>query len=176
VGANLGLEAITWIPDTFLVGGGFADQSKGANVAYNPADYPDHGTGLFFVGVEANGAIYAYALNHTNGSFTRISTFASGFVGVMDLHFDSELSLLLAVCDDTCQGQSAVMQLQPGTGTFGVMKVVSRPASMPNLNNEGFTVTPLAECAAGQRPAFWADDSNTGGNAIRSGSVSCSAP
>ena len=37
--------------------------------AYNPADYPDHGTGLFFVGVEANGQIYGYALDHVGSGF-----------------------------------------------------------------------------------------------------------
>src|SRR5262249_45489245 len=69
VGANLGIEAITWIPDAFLVSRGFFDESK--NRAYNPADYAAHGTGLFFVGVEANGIIYAYALDHSSGGFTR---------------------------------------------------------------------------------------------------------
>ena len=61
-GANLGIEAITWIPDTFLVSKGFFDESK--NHTYNPAEYPNHGTGLFFVGLEANGMVYAYALDH----------------------------------------------------------------------------------------------------------------
>jgi len=44
-----------------------------AGHAYNPGDYPDHGTGLFFVGVEATGQIHAYALDHVTGAFTRIS-------------------------------------------------------------------------------------------------------
>jgi hypothetical protein len=48
-----------------------------------------------------------------------------------------------------------------------------RPAGMPNLNNEGFTVAPLAECVGGRRPALWADDSETGGIAIRRGTVTC---
>jgi hypothetical protein len=49
-----------------------------------------------------------------------------------------------------------------------------RPAAMPNLNNEGFTIAPLAECSGGQRAVFWSDDTGTGGHAIRRGSMSCS--
>jgi hypothetical protein len=38
VADNSGLEAITWVPDTFLTARGFHDESTGA--AYNPAAYP----------------------------------------------------------------------------------------------------------------------------------------
>lgn len=44
----------------------------GPTYAYNPANYPNHGTGLFFVGLEANGTVYAYALNHATGGVTRV--------------------------------------------------------------------------------------------------------
>ena len=55
VGANLGIEAVTWIPDAFLVSQSFFDESR--NHTYLPADYPGHGDGLFFVfsGVEDAG-------------------------------------------------------------------------------------------------------------------------
>ena len=55
VGPNLGLEAIAWIPDAYLVSKGFFDDSKGH--LYNPGDYPDHAGGLFFVGLEGNGVV-----------------------------------------------------------------------------------------------------------------------
>ena len=61
VGANAGAESVEWVPDSYLVESGFVDQATGA--AYNPATYPNHGTGLFFVGLEANGIVYAYALD-----------------------------------------------------------------------------------------------------------------
>jgi hypothetical protein len=47
MGINLGLETITYIPDTALVAGGFIDQST--NAPYAPSSYPKHSTGLFFV-------------------------------------------------------------------------------------------------------------------------------
>jgi hypothetical protein len=171
VGANLGAEAITWIPDSFLVTQRFFDESKGRT--YGPSDYRDHGTGLFFVGIEQNGVIYAYALNHADGSFARVATIASGLIGVMDLQFDRETNDLWAICDDTCNGASAVLRVDPVTGSFVVATTLARPASMPNLNNEGFTLAPLAECASGRRPVFWSDDNETGGHAIRRGAVDC---
>ena len=45
-----GIEAITWIPDDFLVAHGFYDSLRKAT--YDPSQYPGHGSGLFFVGME----------------------------------------------------------------------------------------------------------------------------
>ncbi|MDZ4259901.1 MAG: lamin tail domain-containing protein [Gemmatimonadales bacterium] len=176
VGANLGLEAITFIPDNDLVATGFIDQTT--NTPYTPATYPNHGEGLFFVALEANGIIYAYALNQVDGSFTRVATITSGFAGVMDLEFDRERQLLWAICDNTCEGRSAILRVDADAasataGQFVVVERFERPAGMPNLNNEGFTVATQLECVGGRKPAYWADDSETGGFAIRRGMVSC---
>jgi len=48
------------------------------------------------------------------------------------------------------------------------------PAGTSGLNNEGFAVGTQAQCVNGFKPAFWADDGNTGGNAIRRSTVPCS--
>lgn len=40
VGANLGFEGITWIPDSLLTGAGLVDESTGA--PYDPARYGPH--------------------------------------------------------------------------------------------------------------------------------------
>ncbi len=172
-GANLGLEAITWIPDTFLTSKGFVDEAKSR--VYNPADYPNHGTGIFFVGLEANGQIYAYALDQAGTTFTRIATISSGFPAVMDLQFDSDLGDFWAVCDDTCQGRSVVLRIDPATGKFAVARRFERPTGMGNFNNEGFAIAPATLCVGGNKPVFWSDDSNTDGHALRSGTLSCSA-
>ena len=175
-GANLGIEAITWLPDSMLVANQFFDESK--NRAYQPSDYADHAGGLFFVGVEANGAIYAYALNHTNSSFTRIATITTGFPGVMDLQYDRESGYLWAVCDDGCGGTLGVLTIDnvvssPTRGRFLAPRRYQRPPSMPNLNNEGFAFVANNECVANRKTAFWADDSETGGHAIRTASMPC---
>lgn len=175
-GANLGAEAITWIPDILLRASGFFDENK--NHLYDPADYPNHGSGLFFVGLEANGNIYVYALDHSgNGAFNRIATISTGFPAVMDLQFDSHLGDLWAICDDTCHGISAVLRID-ATGKFVVASVFQRPGpgtpnGMPDLNNEGFAITPGSECVNNARPVFWTDDSATGGHSIRSGTLTC---
>ena len=176
VGSNTGLEAITWVPDASLVARGFYDEARSA--VYQPALYPDHGDGLFFVGVEQNGRIYAYALNHANGSFTRVASFASGFAGVMGLEFDRELNQLWAVCDDGCSGRSSVFEIDARigaatSGRFVATRLFSRPTGMSNLNNEGFAIASQSECVSNTKPVFWADDAATGGHALRRGTVTC---
>ncbi|MET7417709.1 lamin tail domain-containing protein [Dactylosporangium sp. NPDC005555] len=168
VAPNSGLEAITWVPDAYLTARGFTDQRTGA--AYDPAAYPGHGDGLFLVGLEANGSVYAYALA-PGGAYTRIATFASGFPSVMDLEFEPETGHLWAVCDDTCNGRVATLGVT--AGAFAVDGLYERPAGMPNLNNEGFAIAPQAACVAGGKPVVWSDDSGTDGHALRGGTITC---
>ncbi|MFC0552054.1 lamin tail domain-containing protein [Planotetraspora thailandica] len=170
VGANSGLEAISWVPDSFLTSHGFVDEHTGK--AYDPGSYPGHGDGLFFVGLEANGTVYAYALDQNGGGFTRVATIATGFPGVMDLQFEPETNHLWAVCDDTCNGRTATLDID-ADGKFTVSHVYERPGSMANLNNEGFAIAPQAECVDGHKPVFWSDDSNDDGHALRSGTLDC---
>lgn len=173
VGPNLGMEAITWVPDSELVSEGFVDQVTGT--AYNPATYANHGDGLFFIGLEANGTVYAYALDLVGGGFTKVATISSGFTGVMDLQYDRDLQNLWAVCDDGCQGRSTVLGVN-ASGAYVPGAIYDRPSSMPNINNEGFAIAAATECVADRKPAFWSDDNNTDGHAIRSGTISCSTP
>jgi len=176
VGANLGVEAVTWIPDSMLVANQFFDESKGR--AYLPADYADHGTGIFFLGVEANGNIYAYALNHVTNGFTRIATITTGFPGVMGMEYDRETGYLWATCDDGCNNTTGILEIDVAAGSaargrFLAPRRYARPTTMPNLNNEGFAFTSNAECVSGRKPVFWADDSETGGRSIRQASITC---
>ena len=176
MGANLGLEAIAWIPDSFLVSKGFIDESK--NLPYDPASYANHEGGIFFVGIEGNGTIYGYALDHVGGGFTRVATIASGNPGIMDLNFDREVGYLWAICDDTCQGRSNVLDIDtrvgsPTKGKFYIRRGFERPSTMPNINNEGFAITPEASCVGGFKSVFYSDDSNTNLHAIRRDSIPC---
>jgi len=173
VGPNLGLEGIAWIDDSYLTANHFIDEAKGST--YSPADYPDHGTGLFFVGLEGNGVVYAYALDQGGSGFHRIATIASGFSSVMDLQFDRDLKDLWAVCDNTCNGRTNVLRLNPATGKFGVALGFERPTGMPDLNNEGFAIAPATYCQDGVKPVYWADDGETAGHSVRSGTLSCTA-
>ncbi|MEU8004893.1 lamin tail domain-containing protein [Catellatospora sp. NPDC049111] len=170
VAANSGIEGITWISDAYLTAHGFADERTGK--AYDPAAYPGHGDGLFLVGLEANGQVYAYALDQGSGAYTRVAAFASGFPAVMDLVFEPETGHLWAVCDDTCQGRTATLGVD-ASGRFAVGAVYERPAGMPNFNNEGFAIAPQSACVAGRKPVYWSDDSNDAGHALRGGTLPC---
>lgn len=168
-GANLGLEAIAFVPDAQLVAANFVDESTGAR--YDPSRYPNNGGGIFLVGVEATGQVYGYVLNTATNGFTRVVTFSSDFTQVMELTWDAELQQLWAVCDNGCNGRSTVFRL--AAGRFTPVARHERPAAMPNLNNEGFAVAPQRQCVDGRKRAWWADDSNTGSIAIRRGTVPC---
>lgn len=168
--ANAGPEAISWVPDTFLTAHGFRDERTGAT--YDPAGYPGHGSGLFFVGVEANGTVYAYALNQSGGGYTRIATVTSGFSGVMDLEFEPATGHLWAVCDDTCQGRTSTLDIN-AQGKFAITHTYDRPAGMSDYNNEGFAIAPHTACTGGRKPVIWSDDSNDGGHALRAGTLNC---
>jgi hypothetical protein len=177
-GSNLGLEAIAWAPDTYLVTSGFIDESKKA--AYVPANYGEHAGGIFFVGVEGSGMIYGFALDHVNGTFTRVASIASGNDAIMDLSFDRDVGYLYAVCDDTCDGRINVLAIDTRIGSatkgkFIIRRGFERPSSMPNLNNEGFTVTTESTCQAGFKAVFYAEDGSTNGHAIRRDSLPCGA-
>jgi hypothetical protein len=178
VDPNLGLEAITYIPDSALMAGSFFDEAT--NAPYNPANYPNHGTGLFFVGLEGNGSIYGYALNHATNGFVRVATLPSGQVAIMDLAYDREVGYLWGYCDNTCGNKATVFRLDgnamsPTVGRFQIGRVFDHPATLPDSNFEGITFAPQAECTAGQRAFYWSDDDQLDGHSLRRGSIPCGA-
>lgn len=172
--ANLGLEAITWIPDSALVASSFFDEKAGR--AYVPADYPEHGDGLFFVGLEANGSIYVYALNHATSDFTRVASLPSGHRSVMALEYDHEGGQLWSTCDATCGNTATTLAIDtvrtsPTHGRFVPLRRYGRPSTLPDVNNEGFTIG--GDCVAGRRAVLWADDEDAFGHSLRQGSLPC---
>ena len=169
VGANLGIEAVEWVADTDLAGALYDDRT---NAPYDPALYAGHGDGLFFVAVEDTGDVYAFALA-ANGIATLVSTIDPGIAGVMALDYDTALGVMWAVCDDGCEGASAQITLN-GTAEPGLARF-ARPASMPNLNNEGFATLPTPLVADQDRPAWWFADGVTSG-ALHLGSLPAVAP
>lgn len=173
---NLGLEAIAWVPDSYLVAHQFLDEHT--NATYNPTNYPGHGTGLFFVGLEATGQIFAYALVESGSTYVRVATIVSGHSQIMDLSFDRDNGALWAYCDNNCSNRSTLLAIDNtvGSSTFGkfvVRKGYNRPSSMSNINNEGIAIAPESECAGGLKTFLWVDDSETSGHAIRRGTIPC---
>jgi hypothetical protein len=163
LGANAGLEGVTWIPDSWLTAHGFTDEHTGAT--YTPSTYPGHGAGLFFVGVEGTASTYAYALMD-DGSFQRVATITSPFAVVADLQFDPTLDALWVVCDDACAGRTALYSVQDGAFTLDT--VHEAPANADRaLANEGFAIADAS--VDGARATFYADDNDTDGFSLRTG-------
>lgn len=169
---NGGLEGLSWVPDSFLTAHGFRDEHTGA--AYDPADYTGHGSGLFLAGAEDNGTVYAYALDLSGSGFTRVATISSGLPAVMELEFESATGHLWAVCDDSCEGRSATLDID-ARGGFTASAVHERPTGMPDYNNEGFAIAPQSTCVGGHKPVLWSDDSADDDHALRSGTLNCTA-
>ncbi|MBL8952001.1 MAG: hypothetical protein JNK82_14555 [Myxococcaceae bacterium] len=171
-GANAGLESITWVPDVDLVAKGFRDTRLAK--AYAPADYPNHGGGLFVVGVESTGLLYLYALNHGDSTALRVASVSSGMPAIMGLEYDRETGYLWAHCDDTCSNRVSVLTVA-GSGAFDVRARFLPPSTLPNVNHEGIAIAPEAECVANRKPYFWVDDADTAGSTVRGDSIPCGA-
>lgn len=169
--ANEGLEGISWVPDSYLTAHGLVDEHTGDT--YDPADYPGHGSGLYFAALESNGKVYGYALDLSSGSYTRVVTIDSGLSALMELEFDPSSGHLWALCDDNCDGESVTLDIG-GDGAFAVSGDYARPSGMPNYNNEGFAIAPQGTCGS-TKTVVWSDDKADDGHALRSGTLSCGA-
>ncbi len=174
-GANLGLEGVAWVPDSFLTANGFFDEA--ANAAYDPSRYPNHGTGLFFVGLENNGMIYGFALDHSGGgAFQRVATIASGHNAMHVARLRSRPGQPVGVLRQHLREPARRCCASAPTAASRSTACYTQPASLADSNNEGITIAPESECdAQGFRSFFWSDDSDYGGHAIYRGSIPCGA-
>ena len=145
---------------------------ESAGAPYDPAGYPDHGSGLFLVGLESNGSIYAYALGQSSGSFQRVASLPSGQISIMDLSFDRDVGDLWAYCDNTCGNIASVFGFG-SDGRLALRRVYDRPAGLPDSNNEGIAIAPESECVNARKSFYWADDDDLDGHAIRRGDIPC---
>ncbi|PZQ91973.1 MAG: cell wall protein [Leifsonia xyli] len=170
IGANSGLEGITWVPDSVLTARKFLDEATGR--LYDPALYPNHGTGVFFVALEATGDVYAYVLDLTGSTAVRVATIDTP--GAMELDYEPETQLLWAICDQVCEGRTATLQIG-ASGAYEVTARYARPADSANYANEGFVIAPQSTCVSGSKPVYYADDANTAGVSLRVGSIRCTA-
>lgn len=145
VGANSGLEAISYIPGI--------------------------GTNLYAVGVESSGEVLFVELAD-DGSSTLVQRYKSPFKGVMALDWEDTAKELRVLCDEVCFGQS-ILLAHNGTEFEEVSRIQNRPAGTDNLANEGFAArTEVGECVAGKQDTttryLWADDAASNGVALRS--------
>ncbi|MFJ5230470.1 lamin tail domain-containing protein [Kitasatospora sp. NPDC088391] len=175
--ANLGFEGVGYVPDSWLTANGWVDPLTGT--AYNPANYPLHGAGLFFAGLEWDGTLHVYGLN-SDGGFTTFGTVATGKTSVMDVMFDAGTQRIVATCDNTC-GETHTFLKVDASGALVPDVTYTNPAVMPVDNLEGFALAPTSTCVNGFREAVWSDDgiqgfgsgSSSYGHALYSGTFPC---
>ncbi len=155
--ANLGFEGVSYVPDSFLTAHGFRDQHL--SKTYNPADYPAHGGGLYFVAMEKNGHLYAYSLND-DGTFQRVADIDTGVDGtsaVADVQFNADDQGLWAHCDNDCGVADSLLKID-ASGNFTRVASYQRPSGLPDDNFEGFAIAPASTAVNGRREVVWSDD------------------
>ncbi|MBJ7002643.1 lamin tail domain-containing protein [Streptomyces sp. CRPSP2-6A1] len=175
--ANLGFEGVAYVPDSWLTANGWVDPLTGA--AYNPANYPLHGSGLFFAGLEWDGTLHAYGLN-SDGTFTTFGAISTGKASVVDVTFDAGTQRIVATCDNAC-GETHTFLKVNAAGAIVPDVTYTNPAVMPVDNLEGFALAPTSTCVNGSREAVWTDDgiygfgsgSSSYGHALYSGTFPC---
>lgn len=163
-GTNLGLEGITWVPDSFLVDAGW--EVDGAPYTESAQPTP----GLFVTAVEGTGALHFFSLA-AGADPVEVKVEASGFPWSMDVTYDPDRDALWALCDDSCGGVYNLLTVVDGS--FAVEASYARPAGMDNLNNEGMAIAPAATCVAGVQTVLWTDDGDTDGHSLRRGTLPC---
>ncbi|MCR1781951.1 lamin tail domain-containing protein [Nocardioides carbamazepini] len=159
-GTNLGLEGITYVPDSFLVGAGW----KVGGTAYAAGTHPT--PGLFVTAVEATGDLHFFSLAD-GAAPVEVKVESSGFPFAMDTAFDADRQGLWAVCDDSCGGVANLLKVEGGD--FVVKHSLARPAGMANLNNEGMAIKPLRTAVDNKVEVVWTDDGDTDGFSLRQG-------
>lgn len=157
VGANLGIETIEWVSFDNL-NGLLYDQKN--NKALDKNDYPKaYADGIFFVGMEANGHVYALVLEE-NGKAEVISEIQTGLGGVMSMDFDTENNVLWANADNDYNNIHNIIQFD-GSKDPKIVHVTAPKDMNIDLNNEGFMIDPKAS-ADGLRSTYWfMDGENT---------------
>lgn len=167
VDANLGIEAVEWVPDSELNGKLFDTKQ---NAAYDSANYPDKISGVFFVALEDNGHVYAYALKNDN-TFTRISEIDSTLGGAMSLDYDTYDHALWVSADNTYKNRYAKLTFN-GTAEPETVRYEAAEGEGTEKNNEGFAIADVSYTRNGQRPVYHFADGEKSG-ALTIGSLNC---
>lgn len=166
VSANMGIEAVEWVPNS-MVDGALWDANTKA--PFESSNYHGIVDGVFFVALEDNGHVYAFVLN-SDGTAQLISDIDAGIGGAMGLNYLQSEGILYVESDDGYDGRIAAVTLN-GTSEPAIVQY-SRPAGMPNVNNEGFAIS--EQCVDQTRAAWFFQDGAASG-ALRSIQIPCTA-
>ena len=136
-----------------------------------PGRLPRSRTGLYFLALEKNGHLYAYALN-ADGTFHRLASIDTGLPLIADTQWDADAQRIWAVADNSVAGSSTLLKMN-AEGSLVVDRTYNRPTGLPDYNNEGFAIAPNSTCVNGVKEIIRADDGNNAGHSLRSGTIDC---
>jgi hypothetical protein len=173
-GDNFGLEALTFVPDEWLLSKNFVD--KNGNL-YTSSVY---GTGgLFFAGLQANAHIYVFDLNrnsqnHNNAEYVFVGEYTTGQDEIAGLEFDRSNGILYSYHNygnSSGGGSNDKLQALDITAT-GEGSIKSFPILVSWLgprihNNEGIALASNEDCdSSGNRNFFLSTDDGGNDNSV----------
>ena len=131
--ANKGIEAVEWV-SVDAVEGLLPDDNTDA--AFAAAEYPDMiSGGVFFVGFETNGHVYAFVLNG-DGTAVLLQDIDTGLGGIMALDYDEQAGILWACADSAHSNIATLLPMRDITDMTYLT-----PAGMDmTTHNEGFAI------------------------------------
>lgn len=168
VSANMGIEAVEWVPNA-NVAGKLIDQNTSA--AFDASNYPNAvADGVFFVALEDNGHVYAYVLN-SDETVVQIADIDSKLGGAMALDYDTYENVLWIAADNGYGNRMAKITLN-GTANPAIIHVLPATGVDAAANSEGFAIASADYTVNGQRPVYRFCDGVTS-KALTVGSLNC---
>ena len=129
-----------------------------------PANYPNHGGGLFFVGVAGNASKRLRLRARPRRQHVCVP---SASPAVKSRSGSVRTTAKTTTCGVTATTRAATRRRSStrNAGAFQINRVYSAPATLSNSNNEGITFAPNAECTFSQTVVFWSADDQLNGHA-----------
>jgi hypothetical protein len=162
-----GAEGIAFIPDEYLQAAGFVDEAGNPYVSQNGMG------GLMFVAHQNGGRLYAFDLNRSNGTFTYVGAYETGYSESCALAFDRSEGLLYVFHGADYNRTEVVTlgsSLQGGERRLNQVMMYASPGTG---NLEGIAVVSNADCAAGMREFFLAIDGGGATSLLRFAQFPC---
>jgi hypothetical protein len=150
---NDGAEAITFVPDEYLVRHGFVDGSG------NPYESTQGMGGIMLVGHQSGGFVYAFDLNRDTGEFIFVGQYQTDRNETAGLEFDRSTGLLYiwhGANHLALEVTRLSSTLNASDRKLDTVKVYSGPAPIlfGSTNYEGIAIASNEDCLLDQRDFF----------------------
>jgi WD40 repeat protein len=167
-----GAEAITFVPDRFLAAQGFKN-AEGDRVQSALGM-----GGLMFVGHQAQGLIFVFDLDRSNGAVHYVGEYRTAESETAGLEFDRSTGLLYiwhGGNDMTLEVARLSSSEDDGHRTFDTQRIYAGPGvpTGGSFNLEGFAIVELDGCSSSSRSAFLTTDDGGDWSLLRYADFPC---